>query len=86
MVIASGKEITLIDYPERSVTIVMTRLNVGHHIADKALNHVGDAIKGVAAVYQRHDYLSGIRGGVRCLDSLHAESGERSEKRTTCKQ
>lgn len=73
MVIASGKEITLIDYPECSATIVMAQLNVGHHIADKALNHVGDAIKGVVVVYQRHDYLSGMRGGVRRLDSLHAE-------------
>lgn len=42
----------------RTGTTVMARLGVGHHIADKVLNHVEGAIKGVAAIYQRHDYLT----------------------------
>ncbi len=42
----------------RTGTTVMARLGVGHHIADKVLNHVEGAIKGMAAIYQRHDYLT----------------------------
>ncbi|WP_035379111.1 site-specific integrase [Acetobacter tropicalis] len=58
MVIASGREIILLHDPGRTGTTVMARLGVGHHIADKVLNHVEGAIKGVAAIYQRHDYLA----------------------------
>lgn len=28
------------------------------HVADKILNHQGGTISGVAAVYQRHDFLA----------------------------
>jgi hypothetical protein len=28
------------------------------HVADKVLNHQGGTISGVAAVYQRHDFLA----------------------------
>jgi hypothetical protein len=35
----------------------MARLGVAPHVADKILNHVGGAISGVAAVYQRHEFL-----------------------------
>jgi hypothetical protein len=28
------------------------------HVADKILNHQGGTISGVAAVYQRHEFLS----------------------------
>src|SRR6185312_4171624 len=36
----------------------MARLGIAPHVADKILNHQNGAISGVAAVYQRHDFLS----------------------------
>jgi vacuolar-type H+-ATPase subunit E/Vma4 len=36
----------------------MARLGVPPHVADKILNHQAGTISGVAAVYQRHDFLS----------------------------
>jgi integrase len=36
----------------------MARLGVAPHVADKILNHQAGTISGVAAVYQRHDFLS----------------------------
>jgi hypothetical protein len=35
----------------------MARLGVPPHIADKILNHQSGTISGVAAVYQRHEFL-----------------------------
>ena len=36
----------------------MARLGVPSHVADKILNHQSGTISGVAAVYQRHDFLA----------------------------
>jgi integrase len=36
----------------------MARLGIAPHVADKILNHQSGTISGVAAVYQRHDFLS----------------------------
>jgi hypothetical protein len=36
----------------------MARLGIAPHIADKVLNHQSGTISGVAAVYQRHDFLA----------------------------
>ena len=36
----------------------MARLEISPHIADKILNHQSGTISGVAAVYQRHEFLS----------------------------
>jgi integrase len=36
----------------------MARLGVPPHVADKILNHQSGTISGVAAVYQRHDFLA----------------------------
>jgi integrase len=36
----------------------MARLGVAPHVADKILNHQNGTISGVAAVYQRHDFLA----------------------------
>jgi integrase len=36
----------------------MARLGIPPHIADKILNHQAGTISGVAAVYQRHDFMS----------------------------
>lgn len=35
----------------------MARLGIAPHVADKILNHQNGTISGVAAVYQRHDFL-----------------------------
>lgn len=36
----------------------MARLGIAPHVADKVLNHQSGMISGVAAVYQRHDFLA----------------------------
>ena len=36
----------------------MARLGVAPHVADKVLNHQTGTISGVAAVYQRHEFMS----------------------------
>jgi hypothetical protein len=36
----------------------MARLGIAPHVADKILNHHAGTISGVAAVYQRHEFLS----------------------------
>lgn len=41
----------------RTMVSVMARLGVAPHVADKILNHAGGTISGVAAVYQRHEFL-----------------------------
>jgi integrase len=41
----------------RTATTGMARLNVAPHVVDRILNHVSGAIRGVAAVYNRHAYL-----------------------------
>ena len=42
----------------RTGVTVLARLGVRWEVADRILNHVSGAIRGVAAVYQRHDYLA----------------------------
>lgn len=41
----------------RTVVSGMARLGVPPHVADKILNHASGTISGVAAVYQRHEFL-----------------------------
>jgi integrase len=36
----------------------MARLGIAPHVADKILNHQAGTISGVAAVYQRHDFIA----------------------------
>jgi hypothetical protein len=36
----------------------MARLGIAPHVADKILNHQSGTISGVAAVYQRHQFLA----------------------------
>jgi integrase len=50
----------------------MARLGVAPHVADKILNHQAGTISGVAAVYQRHDFLSERR---QALDLWGAHVG-----------
>ncbi|MEO5338470.1 MAG: tyrosine-type recombinase/integrase [Magnetospirillum sp. WYHS-4] len=42
----------------RTVTSGLAKLGIAPHVADKILNHQSGTISGVAAVYQRHDFLS----------------------------
>jgi integrase len=42
----------------------MARLGIAPHIADKILNHQAGTISGVAAVYQRHDFLAERRAAL----------------------
>jgi integrase len=42
----------------------MARLGVAPHVADKILNHQAGAISGVAAVYQRHEFLAERQGAL----------------------
>jgi integrase len=42
----------------------MARLGVAPHVADKVLNHQTGTISGVAAVYQRHDFLAERRAAL----------------------
>src|SRR5579864_4662992 len=42
----------------RTIVSGMARLGVPPHIADKILNHQSGTISGVAAVYQRHEFLA----------------------------
>ena len=43
----------------------MARLGVAPHVADKVLNHQSGTISGVAAVYQRHDFLAERREAMK---------------------
>ena len=45
------------DFRRAGVT-TLARLGFGPHIPDKLLNHVSGTIHGVAAVYQRHEFLA----------------------------
>ena len=42
----------------RTIVSGMAALGVAPHVADRILNHVGGTINGVAAVYQRHEFLA----------------------------
>jgi len=50
----------------------MARLGIAPHVADKILNHQAGTISGVAAVYQRHEFLSERR---QALDVWGAHVG-----------
>jgi integrase len=41
----------------RTMVSGMASLGVAPHVADKILNHVAGTISGVAAVYQRHEFM-----------------------------
>jgi integrase len=51
----------------------MARLGVAPHVADKILNHQSGTISGVAAVYQRHNFLTERRAA---LDLWGAHVGQ----------
>jgi integrase len=49
----------------RTMVSGMARLGIAPHVADKILNHVGGTISGVAAVYQRHEFLNERRDALQ---------------------
>jgi integrase len=51
----------------------VARLGIAPHVADKILNHQAGTISGVAAVYQRHEFLSERR---QALELWGAHVGE----------
>jgi hypothetical protein len=63
----------------------LARLGIAPHVADKILNHQSGTISGVAAVYQRHDFLAerprrrGHYVPRRALRTLHRWHGCRQE-------
>lgn len=59
MAAAAGREIapwTLHDL-RRTVTTGLARLGIAPHVADRILNHQAGTIRGVAAIYNRFEYL-----------------------------
>jgi integrase len=65
----------------------MARLGIAPHVADKILNHQGGTISGVAAVYQRHEFLSERkqalhRWGSHIASILAKAAEERDQLRT----
>jgi integrase len=51
----------------RTATTIMARLGVAPHVADKTLNHQSGTIRGVAAVYNRFQYLDERRAALEAL-------------------
>jgi integrase len=62
----------------RTVVSGMARLGVAPHVADKILNHQSGTISGVAAVYQRHEFMNERKEALR-LWGQHVASLTRSE-------
>jgi integrase len=48
----------------RTAATGMARLNIAPHVVDKVLNHSGGTIRGVAAVYNRFEYLEERRAAL----------------------
>jgi integrase len=60
----------------RTAATGMARLNFPPHVVDKVLNHVSGTIRGVAAVYNRFEYLderrTTLEAWARCVSNLVA--------------
>jgi integrase len=63
----------------RTAATGMARLNIAPHVVDKVLNHVSGTIHGVAAVYNRFEYLDERRTALeawgRYVSDLIAPAG-----------
>ena len=51
----------------RTATTLMARLGIPPHVADKVLNHQSGTISGVAAVYNRFEYLDERKAALEAL-------------------
>src|SRR3954464_9798476 len=58
----------------RTMVSGMARLGVAPHIADKILNHASGTISGVAAVYQRHEFLQERRNALHLWGEFLADA------------
>jgi integrase len=62
----------------RTAATGMARLNFPPHVVDKVLNHVSGTIRGVAAIYNRFEYLEERRAALeawgRYVESVIAPS------------
>lgn len=56
-----GPEAWIVHDLRRSAASGMARLKMPEHVVDKLLNHVSGKIRGVAAIYNRYDYLDDRR-------------------------
>ena len=54
---AMGADEWILHDLRRTATTGMARLNIPPHVVDKILNHTSGTIRGVAAVYNRFEYL-----------------------------
>jgi integrase len=71
----------------RTIVSGMARLGIPPHVADKILNHQAGTISGVAAVYQRHDFLAERkealdRWGTHVAQIVEALSAKKDERHT----
>jgi integrase len=48
----------------RTAATGMAQLNIAPHVVDKVLNHVSGTIRGVAAVYNRFEYMEERRAAL----------------------
>jgi integrase len=51
----------------RTATTLMAELRIAPHVADKVLNHTGGGIRGVAAVFDRFQYLAERKAALDAL-------------------
>ena len=51
----------------RTATTCMARIGIAPHIADRVLNHTAGTIRGVAAIYNRFDYLDERQAALEAL-------------------
>jgi integrase len=73
----------------RTAVSGMARLGIAPHVADKILNHQSGTISGVAAVYQRHEFLLERRHALNTwgafVDSLEDKHLEVSAAQSLCR-
>ena len=74
----SGVQDWVIHDLRRTAVSGMARLGVEPHVADKILNHQSGTISGVAAVYQRHDFMSERKEALKMWASHVIDTGIRS--------
>jgi hypothetical protein len=65
----------------RTVVSGMARLGVAPHVADKILNHQTGTISGVAAVYQRHEFMRERKEALEVWGKHVQGPGSRSSNR-----
>jgi hypothetical protein len=51
----------------RTATTLMAEIGIAHHVADKILNHTSGEISGVAAIYNRFEYLEERKSALNAL-------------------